>query len=91
MATHIKFLLEDFLKRKKSELDGFCKIERVVREALDDENKNHIFFKKILKDTLILGSDSSSFMYYFNLKKENVLKRVSKEFPEIKKIKIEIG
>ena len=91
MATHIKGLIESFLKKKKEDYGDQEKIDEILTRALDKETKKHIRPKNVHKGQLILHSDSSSFTYTFNLKKEEILKELQKEFPKIKKIKVEIG
>ena len=91
MATHIKLLIEGFLKKKKEDCAEQEKIEEILNRFLDKETKKHINPKSISRGKLILHSDSSSFTYNFNLKKEKILKEIQKEFPEIKGIRVKIG
>jgi len=91
MATHIKLLIEGFLKKKKEDCAEQDKIEDVLNQSLDKETKKHISLKNISKGVLILHSDSSSFTYNFNLKKEKILAQIQKEFPKIKGVKVKIG
>ena len=91
MATHIKGLIEGFLKKKKEDCGDQEKINEILARVLDKETKKHISPKNVHKGQLLLRSDSSSFTYTFNLKKEEILKELQKEFPKIKKIKVEIG
>ena len=91
MATHIKKLLDKFLKSKKKGVEDWSRIEQIVEEALDENLRKHLHPEKIHKNTLIVCSDSSSVSYEFNLKKDRILEAVKKEFAYIEDIKIYIG
>ena len=91
MATHIKLLIGGFLNKRKKEARNQERIDQIIRGVLSKETEKHIEIKKIHKGKIVLHSDSSSFSYEFNLKKEKVLEAIQKEFPKIKTIRIEIG
>ena len=88
MATHIKHVLGGFLKDKKKDLKKRDQIEKIIEEELGEKVKKHISLKRIYKNNLILHSDSSNYSFSFYLKKENMLKKIKKKFPEIEDIKI---
>ncbi|MDD4182411.1 MAG: DciA family protein [Candidatus Omnitrophica bacterium] len=91
MATHIKSIIEEFLKEKKAEAKSTGKIERIVEENLGENLKKHVRLQRIYKKNLIFCSDSSSASYEFRLRREGLLKAVKKEFPDIEGVKIKIG
>lgn len=91
MATHIKELLNKFLQEKKSECNETERLQRVINENLDTHLATHVILKKIYKNKLIFCTDTSNFVYEFNLKKNTLLKAVQKEFPYIEDAKITIG
>ncbi len=91
MATHIKTLLDEFLNKAKNEVNRISKIERIVNKTLNPETKKHIRIKKIIKGGVFFVSDSSIFVYNFNLEKKKILDEINKKIPEINNIKIEIG
>ena len=91
MATHIKNIINQFLREKKSEAKSAGKIEKIVEESLGENLKKHIRLQKIYKKNLYFRSASSSASYEFGLRKEALLKAVKKEFPEIEGAKIKIG
>ncbi len=91
MATHIKTLLDEFLNKAKNEVNRISKIERIVNKTLNPETKKHIRIKKIMKGGVFFVSDSSTFVYNFNLEKKKILDEINKKIPEINNIKIEIG
>jgi len=90
MATHIKSLLGSFLTKRKKDSEKYKYIEKITRDILGEESKKYIQVGKITKDTLAFSSTAASFSYEFSLKKNILLGKIQKEFPEIKKIKTEI-
>jgi len=91
VATHIKNIIEQFLKDKKAEAKSTGKIEKIIEENLGENLKKHIRLQRIYKKNLIFSSDSSSASYEFKLRREILLKAVKKEFPDIEGAKIKIG
>ncbi len=91
MATHIKNIISQFLKEKKSEAQSAGKIEKIIEEKLGDDLIKHVKLQKIYRQNLFFCSDSSSASYEFKLRKEALLAAVKKEFPDIKGAKIKIG
>jgi hypothetical protein len=91
VATHIKNIINQFLREKKSEAKSADKIEKIIEENLGANLKKHIRLQKIYKKNLIFCSDSSSASYEFGLRKDILLKAVKKEFPDIEGAKIKIG
>lgn len=89
MATHIKQIISDFLEIKKREFLVQKKIEQVTKKFFDKTIQSQIKLKRITDDTVILGSDSSGLAYIVNLKKEQLLKEIQKNSPQINKIQIE--
>jgi hypothetical protein len=91
MATHIRKIIQNFLKTAKSDIQTKTRIQKLVNTCLDKKLKKHTYFKGIYKNKIILGSESSSASYVFNLKKQKLLKAIQKEFPQIEDIKVNIG
>lgn len=91
MATHIKKIIKNFLKTTESNICSQNKIEKIVNNHLDRELKKHTQFKGIYKNKIIIESQSSSARYIFNLKKQNLLRAIQKEYPQIEDIKVTIG
>lgn len=91
MATHIRQILGKFLRKGKQKTQYQQKIKKEVEDLLGGEAKKHIQLVKIYKNHLIFRSDSSSFTYDTNLKKETILTEIKKNFPEIEGIKIKTG
>ena len=91
MATHIKNIINQFLREKKSEAKSAGEIEKIIERGLGASLKKHIRLQRIYKKTLIFCSDSSSAIYEFGLRKESLLKAVKTEFPDIKGARIKIG
>ena len=91
MSTHIKQLIDEFLRKSRMKGDYKNQIEKTVDGFLGKETRKHIWVKKIIGGRLVFNSDSSSSIYNFSLKKEELLKELKKKHPEIKKIEIRIG
>ena len=91
MATHIKVLIKKFLKEQKKTTRQHSEIRRVIKENLDRTSAKNLVVEGVHKNTLIIRSSSSSFVYDFNLKKEGILEALQKELPCLKEIKIKVG
>jgi hypothetical protein len=91
MATHIKNLIQEFLKDTKNRIDDKQRVLKIIDENLDRKLKKHVWLERIEKDKIIFNSESSNFSYVFNLKKDALLKEIQKELPQIKSLKIKIS
>ncbi len=91
MATHIRQLLDDFLKQKEGHLTRQKKIERVIENFLTPAMKEQLSLKAIEGDRIMISSASSGAAYNFNLLKEEILQEIQKQFPQIKTISIKTG
>lgn len=91
MATHIKSIIQNFLKDTKGEAGDRARMQEIVGKNLDKKLKGHVCLARVYKNKLIFNSESSNFSYVFNLKKEGLLKEIQKEFPQIEDIRISIG
>ncbi|MFH1504586.1 MAG: DciA family protein [Candidatus Omnitrophota bacterium] len=91
MATHIKFLLGNFLNKRKKESKKQLETQQYIEGILDEKIKGYIKVKTITAAEVLFSSESSNFTYEFNLKKEKLLQEIQKQFPKIKKIKITKG
>jgi hypothetical protein len=76
------------LKKKKSSPDDPA---RLLKKALTKKEQGHIKFHYFLGGTLHLEVDSSSWLYHFSLKKEDLLARLRQKAGTIKEIKLRIG
>jgi len=86
MATHIKDVLAGFLKEKRQDLPKQDRIRELVKTVVGKTLTKTGRPAKIDKDTLVLLCDDPASRYMMELKKADILKAVSQEFPEIKKI-----
>ncbi|MDD4955283.1 MAG: DciA family protein [Candidatus Omnitrophica bacterium] len=91
MATHIKSIINQFLKEKKKEAKNTVKIEKIIEENLGADLIRHIRLQRIHNKNLVFRSDSSGASYELGLRKEALLKAVKKDFPDIEGVKIKIG
>jgi hypothetical protein len=89
MATHIKTIIDGFLKKKSDQFKYQGKIEQVLDTLFSPEIKKHIKLKKISQGQLIFSSKSSNFTYIFDLEKEKLLEQVRKVYPGITEVKVE--
>ena len=62
-----------------------------LKNTLTKKELGHIKCNYFRKGTLGIGVDSSSWLYYFNLKKVELLSRLSKQSKKIKDIHLYLG
>jgi hypothetical protein len=91
MATHIKDVLAEFLKEKRQDLPKQERIRELVTTIVGKSLAQTGRPAKIDKDTLVIFSDDPASRYLMELKKADILKAVSLEFPEIKKVTTRIA
>ena len=89
MATHIKHLITEFLESKEREFSTQDNMNKIIRKVFDKNTQKQIQLKQLTKDKVVLYSGSSSLSYIINLKKEELLREIKKDFPNITKIQIE--
>jgi hypothetical protein len=65
--------------------------ELLLKKFLTKKELGHIKFRYFRKGILTFNVDSSSWLYYFNLKKDNLLARLQKQSDSIKNIRFYIG
>ncbi len=65
--------------------------QEALKKILTKKESGHIKFNYFKKGILGISVDSSSWLYSFNLKKENMLHNLKKELPDIKDIRFRIG
>ena len=88
---NISDIVEKFIKEIKEKNNYNNQVEKEIIDYIGPESVKNIVRKEIQKDQIMLYFGSSSFAYDFNLKKEELLKKIQKSFPEIKQIKTKIG
>lgn len=91
MGTHIGEIVAKFIKEVKQRNDYQNKIEKELINFLDEESAGYIKRKEIKRDQITVYFGASSFAYDFNLKKDELLKKIQEKFPEIKEIKTKVG
>lgn len=62
-----------------------------LKKTLTKKELGHIRVKYFCKGILGLSVDSSAWLYILSLKKEELLREIKKENPELKKINFRIG
>lgn len=75
---------------KKNNAD-FYNFENLLNKLLTKKEIRHIKFNYFKKGVLDVKVDSSSWLYYFNLKKNELLMRMHKEIMDIKDIRFYLG
>jgi len=91
MATHIKDIIGNFIKKSQNSMECYEKIEQIKNNTLDPETKKHIHLKGVSKKQIIFISDSSVFSYNFNLQKRKILKEIQQVIPEVQELLIKIN
>jgi len=62
-----------------------------LKKVLTKRELEHIKLNNFKKGILSFIVDSSSWMYYFNLKKESLIKEFKKDLKDLKNIRFSIG
>ncbi len=65
--------------------------DELLKKALTKRQSQHIKFKYFRKGTLGITVDSSTWLYFLNLQKEDLLVKLSGKFTGIKDIRFSIG
>ena len=65
--------------------------EKLLKGILYKRELRHIKFHYLKKGVLSIKVDSSSWLYYMHIHKEELLSKLAKELPEIKDIRFHIG
>ncbi len=81
----------EVLKKAKERTKYQQRIEEAVKSVLTREEQQHVRVVRVYKNQITLKSDSSSFTYEANLKKDAILTNIKKTFPQIEGIKIKTG
>lgn len=65
--------------------------EGLLKKLLTKKELTHIKIGSLRRGTLRVNVDSSSWLYRLSLEKENLLEKISKEYPAIKEIRFFLG
>ncbi len=76
-------------KKKKSE--DFYNFENLLNKLLTKKEIGHIKFNYFKKGVLDIKVDSSNWLYYFNLKKKELVVSMRLEVESIKDIRFHLG
>jgi hypothetical protein len=85
----ISGLMEE-LRKKQQDKDGFNP-EQILQSIFSNKELQHVQFSNISKGILYINVDSSTWLYYFNLQKNELLGKLLKQFPAIKGIRFSFG
>lgn len=89
----IKDTVEQFLKslKAKNEKNAKDDPERALKKILSRKELKHMQFNYFKKGVLGIKVDSSTWLYYLNLQKQQLLRDISRESPIIKDIRFRLG
>jgi hypothetical protein len=77
--------------RQKKEKASFRDPADILKKGLAKKELSHVEFSSFAKGILRLKVDSSTWLYYLNLRKDALITRFSEDLPGIKDIKFSIG
>jgi hypothetical protein len=89
----LKNTLDDLMRQLGTKKAVFQETgpQQWLKKALTKKELGHIRVKYFSKGVLGLSVDSSAWLYILSLKKEELLKGLKKENPELKNINFRIG
>ncbi|RJO65432.1 MAG: DUF721 domain-containing protein [Candidatus Omnitrophota bacterium] len=88
----IKNTVQSLLSRWRSKQKP-CKdsYERYIKKILTNREIKHITLNNFKSGTLTLYIDSSSWLYHLQLKKDQLLKQIQVDCPEVRDIRFFLG
>jgi len=89
----IKDAINSFLHELEDKRNKISKLnpDEQLKKVLTKRELEHIKLNNFKKGILSFIVDSSSWMYYFNLKKETLIKEFKKDIKDLKDIRFRIG
>ena len=84
----LQFFMEGLKVKKEAPLNN---PEVLLSRVLSKKEHNHVKVKYFRKGILNISVDSSSWLYYLNLKKDSLLESFTREMPQVKDIRFSIG
>jgi len=89
----IKDAISSFLHELEDKRNKISKLnpDEQLKKVLTKRELEHIKLNNFKKGILSFIVDSSSWMYYFNLKKETLIKEFKKDIKDLKDIRFRIG
>lgn len=85
----VKNIIASLGKTKKDDLQSNPQVS--LKKILTKKELSHIKFNYFRKGIFGIKVDSSTWLYYLNLHKEELLSRLSRVYPEIKEIHFSLG
>ncbi|MDD2751510.1 MAG: DciA family protein [Candidatus Omnitrophica bacterium] len=85
----IKGVFENLAAKQKEIADAHP--EELLKKILTKEEFRHIRIKYFRKGVLCMHTDSSSWLYFFNLHKNDLLTQLQKNVPDLKGIRFYLG
>ena len=88
MATHIKEIIETFLKKKAEQSTEQGRIMQIAQSVFPSAISSQLQVEKVEKEKIVFSCAVPAIRYEVNLKKKEFLTRVREQFPQIREIKI---
>lgn len=87
----IKNVLEGLMQSLQDKEPAGDKPGAILKKVLSAKEREHASFDYFKKGTMGVSVDSSPWLYYFNLQKNNLLAKLCKQSKAIKDIRFRIG
>ncbi|MCF7894691.1 MAG: hypothetical protein K9L69_00945 [Candidatus Omnitrophica bacterium] len=90
MAEHIKTIVDEYIKKSKEKTKQYKNIKKILATNLNKNTTKQIRIEFKKNNKIVFFLRSSSAVYGFRLQEKEIGKKIKKEFPNIKEIKIEV-
>lgn len=80
-----------FVWGQKKKRADFYDFENLLNKLLTKKEIRHIKFNYFKKEILDIKVDSSNWLYYFNLKKKEIIEGIQREVSVVKDIRFHLG
>jgi hypothetical protein len=90
MSTHIKDILDEFIKKRKGKKESQDKVEETLNNILGGKLSKGVTIKGIYKNKIILNLNNSAVQYEVGLKKNELHMALREKFPGLKEIQLQI-
>ncbi|MEW5894870.1 MAG: DUF721 domain-containing protein [Candidatus Omnitrophota bacterium] len=84
----VKNIIQDIEQKKAHQQKDF---QQVWRSCIKEEEAKHTRAEGIKEKTLYVSVDCSVWMFQCRLRYKNILEKIQKELPEIKRIYFKVG
>lgn len=88
---NIKGTVESLLETLKSRVVRGGGVEEIVLGVFSKKEQEHICVRPARRGMVRIAVDSSTWLYYFNLKKKELTEKIAASLPEVKDLSFVIG